>query len=770
MNSMLIAIVISGFLAALAAPALYHFLPRWAGRICPLLPLALFACLLTVAGQVSAGTPLIFSQPWIPSLGISFSLYLDGLGLLFALLVTGIGILVFLYTPAYMGNDVRLGRLTGWLFAFMAAMLGTTLAGNLITMFVFWELTGICSYMLIGFDHEQEEARRAALQALLVTGIGGLALLAGFILLGNISGTMELAELLGRGDIVRAHPLYLPALMLVLAGAFTKSAQFPFHFWLPSAMAAPTPVSAYLHSATMVKLGIYLLARFSPVLGDTEAWVYLVVMTGGITMLTGGVTALLHNDLKQILAWSTVSALGTLTLLLGLGTPAATTAAMVFLLVHALYKSSLFLAAGAVDHGTGTRDITRLGDLARVMPWVAAGAGLAALSMAGLPPLAGFIAKELLYEANLQSPLAPLAVTVVSVFSNSLAVAAAVLAAYIPFFSKNPVHDLHPHHVGIGLWLPVLLPALLGLLIGLFPGQVGAWLVTPAVTVIRAGASPVQLALWHGFNPVLLLSMATLGTGLVIAALRGPLLRKLSEAGNIRMGVAERLYGIFFSRLQGFASKLTLTIQGGLLRNYLMIVVGVTVCLVGFTFLTGSGELPASLPRPDGGIHEWLTAGVILAGAVMAMVTRSRLAAVAAIGTVGYGVALIYILFGAPDLAMTQFCIETLSIILFVLVLHRLPQFALLSNRATRVRDLVVALSIGGLMTLLVLVTVSQPLSSHISTWFLEQSLPAGHGRNVVNVILVDFRALDTLGEITVLAVAALGVYGLLKKRHKEEG
>lgn len=769
MSNALIAIVLSGFLAALAAPVMYRYSPRRAGRLCPMLPLFLFASLLTSSGPVIAGKAVAASLSWIPSLGISFSLYLDGLGLLFALLVTGIGFLVFLYTPAYLDGDHRLGRLSGWLFAFMAAMLGTVLAGNLVTLFVFWELTGLCSYMLIGFDHEQEEARRAALQALLVTGIGGLALLAGFILLGNISGTMELADLLGRGDVVRAHPLYLPALLLVLAGAFTKSAQFPFHFWLPSAMAAPTPISAYLHSATMVKLGVFLLARLTPVLGGTEAWLYLVVLTGGITMLIGGVMALLRNDLKQILAWSTVSALGTLTLLLGLGSVVATTAAMLFLLVHALYKSALFLAVGAVDHGAGSRDISQLGDLAKIMPWVAASAGLAALSMAGLLPLAGFIAKELLYEATLLSPLAPLAVTVVGVCSNALAVTAAVLAAYVPFFSKKNLPDLHPHRVEIGLWLPAFLPALLGLLIGLFPAPVGTWLLTPAVASIRGGATPVQLALWHGFNPVLLLSLVTLGTGLVLAALRAPLLRTLSEDGNAPVWGAERLYGLLLIKLQDFSSWLTLTLQSGRLRYYLMVVVGVTAGLVGFTFLSGSAELPSNLPRPDGGIHEWLTAGVILAAAVMATVTRSRLAAVAAIGTVGYGVALIYILFGAPDLAMTQFCIETLSIILFVLVLHRLPQFTLLSSRATRVRDLLVALSIGGLMTLLVLMAVSQPLYSHISVWFLEQSLPAGHGRNVVNVILVDFRALDTLGEITVLAVAALGVYGLVKKRHKEE-
>lgn len=759
----MIVAVLSGFLAAMASPWLYRYAPRWAGRLCPLLPLGLFGFFLNETGQVAHGGPVTVSVPWIPSLGVSFSLSLDGLGMLFALLVTGIGFLVFLYLPAYMGEDVRQGRLSAWMFAFMAAMLGTVLAGDLITLFVFWELTGLCSYLLIGFDHEREESRKAALQAFLVTVAGGLALLAGILLLGQAAGSMDLAELLTRGESVRRHRLYLPVLLLVLAGAFTKSAQFPFHFWLPNAMAAPTPVSAYLHSATMVKLGIYLLARLSPVLAGTDAWQMSVVPVGGATMLVGGVMALLRRDLKLILAYSTVSALGTMVFLLGLGTSTATTAAMLFLLVHALYKSALFLAAGAVDHGAGSRDIGRLGGLARSMPWVAAGGGLAALSMAGLPPLAGFIAKELAYEAQLQAPLAAGLVTAIGVAGGALTVAAAVLAGVLPFFGK--VRDPHlPHHrVGVLLWLPLLLPSLAGLLIGIFPGPAGKSLVGPAVAAVLGRPFPVELALWHGLNKVLLLGFATVGAGLGILAVHGRIPGSMSGLGRDSGWGPERIYGILLDGLQGFAAGLTRTVQGGRLRYYLMTVVGVAVGIVGSVLITMQG-LPSRLPYPDGRVHEWL------AGACLATITRSRLAAVVAIGTVGYGVALIYILFGAPDLAMTQFCIETLSIILFVLVLHRLPPFTLLSSGAARVRDLLVALSVGGLMTFAVLLAVSQPLVPHISTWFLEQSMPAGHGRNVVNVILVDFRALDTLGEITVLAVAALGVYGLLKTRRGEGG
>lgn len=764
----MLAAVLSGFGAALLATLLHRRLPRWSGWFCALVPLALFGFFAVRTGEVASGGTVRAAYEWIPSLGVDLSFRLDGLSLLFVLLITGIGVLVVLYASSYLHGHRHLGRFYGLILAFMAAMVGTVLAGDLITLFVFWELTGLCSYLLIGFDHGREAARKAALQALLVTGAGGLALLAGFILLGGVAGSMDLAAILGAGDAVRVHPLYLPILLLILAGAFTKSAQFPFHFWLPGAMEAPTPVSAYLHSATMVKLGVYLLARLSPVLGGTDAWFWWLTLAGGVTMVAGGVLALVRGDLKQILAYSTVSALGTLTLLLGLHTPMAATAAMVFLLVHALYKSALFLAAGAVDHGAGTRDLARLGGLARAMPWVALGAGLGALSMAGVLPLAGFIAKELLYEAKLQAPLAAEWVTAAGFMGNALTVAVAVMVGYIPFHGRKPEPPPHHHRVEPLLWLPPLVPALLGLLIGIVPGPAGAWLVAPAVAAVRGGAVPVNLSLWHGVNPVFLLGGATVATGIGLASVRGMVLRRL-PVGNGKGWGPERGYGLLLEWMLGLARWQTRVLQSGRLRYYLMTVVGAAVFLMTVAILQG-GEVPRQLPRPDGGLHEWLAAGVILAGALTAAVTTSRLAAVAGLGTVGYGVALVYILYGAPDLAMTQFCIETLSIVLFVLVLYRLPRFSLLSRPGGRVRDILVACSIGGFMTVLVLLAVSQTLVPHISSYFLEQSLPAGHGRNVVNVILVDFRALDTLGEITVLAVAALGVYGLMKARGGEGG
>jgi multicomponent Na+:H+ antiporter subunit A len=754
--------ILTSWVTALLAPLSQRFLPRLTGWLCAAVPLALLAGFAARITAVANGTTLCEQYDWIPSLGIDLTFRLDGLSLLFSLLISGIGVLIFVYASSYLHGHRHLGRFYGLMSGFMAAMLGTVLAGDLITLFVFWELTGLCSFLLIGFEHEQFGSRWAALQALLVTGAGGLALLAGFILLGDAAGSMDLAVILHSGGTLRASPLYLPILLLILAGAFTKSAQFPCHFWLPGAMAAPTPVSAYLHSATMVKLGIFLLARLTPALGGSSAWLLCLCLTGGITMLVGGITALLRHDLKQILAWSTVSALGILTLLLGLGTPLAITAAMTFLLAHALYKSALFLCAGAIDHGSGSRDITRLGGLARTMPQVAAAAVLAALAMAGLPPLGGFIAKELLYDATLNTPGNSPLTTAISLLGNGAAVAVALLAGYLPFFGRNHDPSLHPHPVETRLWLPPLIPALMGLLTGIVPGYAGRLFVGPAASAVHGSAVTADLALWHGLNSAFVLSLLTLVTGLALAAARRPLCERMINTGRGSRLSAEHLYDRLLDAVTGASSRLTTLMQNGRLRYYVMMVVGGTVVLTGYA-LTANVGMPSPLPRPDGALHEWLTAAVILAGAVMATVTTSRLAAVAALGTVGYGVALIYIIFGAPDLAMTQFCIETLSIILFVLVLHRLPRFTLLSPPVSRLRDLSVSLVIGALMTLLALYAVSQPLTPSISRWFLEQGLPSGHGRNVVNVILVDFRALDTLGEITVLAVAALGVYGLLK-------
>jgi multicomponent Na+:H+ antiporter subunit A len=759
------AAVLSGFVLALAAPGLYRLTGRAAGWVLALLPLALTAYFVSFLEPVASGEVYRSRHDWVPSLGVSLSFTLDGLSLLFALLITGVGALVLVYAGGYLAGHPLLGRLYAFLLTFMASMLGLVLSDNVLTLFVFWELTSISSYLLIGFDHERREARAAALQALLVTGGGGLALLAGLLLLGHAGGSLELSALLTQGDRLRSHPLYAPALVLILLGAFTKSAQFPFHFWLPGAMEAPTPVSAYLHSATMVKAGVYLLARLSPALGGTDAWVWALSVGGGITMLVGAWMALVQSDLKRVLAYSTVSALGTLTLLLGLGGPLATPAAVAYLLGHALYKGALFLVAGSLDHETGTRDADRLGGLRRAMPVTALAAGAAALSMAGLPPLFGFVAKELSYEA---AQNAPAWVAAAAVAANVPLVAVAALAGIRPFLGRTVPIPRPAHEAPPSLLLGPVVLAGLGIAFGLWPGLGAESLVSAASTAILGTPVGAHLALWHGLTPALALSAATLAGGVGAYWGRGLLRRVASRwEGAARWGPAG-WYELALRGLSGAAVGLTGVLQSGYLRYYLMITVAATVGLTGYA-LTTSGPLTVAVNWSDLRFYEAGLAVLILLATLAAILLRSRLAAIAALGVVGYGVALVFVLFGAPDLAMTQFLVETLTVILFVLVFYHLPESRMVSETVARWRDAALAVAVGAVMTALVLVGTPEHYPS-ISAFFVENSVPRGHGRNVVNVILVDFRGFDTLGEITVLAVAAVGVYALLKLRRRADG
>lgn len=754
--------VCSGFLASLVAPWVHRLLPRWSGWLLALVPAAMFFFFVADIGSLTGAEKVSVSYPWVPSLGVNLSFYLDGLSRLFALLICGIGALVLIYSSGYLEGHRHLGRFYALLLLFMSAMLGTVLADNLLTLFVFWELTSFSSYLLIGFEHGREASRKAALQALLVTGGGGLALLAGFLILGRIGGSLELSVLLGQGELIRAHQFYMPVLLLVLAGAFTKSAQFPFHFWLPSAMEAPTPVSAYLHSATMVKLGIYLLARLSPALGGTLAWYYLLAGTGGVTMLIGAVLAIVQTDLKRMLAYSTVSALGTLTLLIGLGTTQAVKAFALYLLVHALYKGALFLIAGAVDHATGTRNVRELGGLRPAMPIVFVAALLAALSMAGLPPLLGFIAKELVYEATLQAPQGAWLISGAGVLAKVLTVALAGIVILGPFFGAGKQTPHEPHEAAPAMWLGPVILAGLALLMGLFPFLLDRPLMTPLVNAVLAEPAVVDLALWHGVNPVFLLSVCTVLAGVAVYAARRRLYQAAGRCRTLASWGPASWYDLALAGLMRGAQLQTRFLQSGYLRHYFMTVLGAAFLLVFHALVVKSGFRGVT-GAADALFHEWVIAVLILMAALFAVSTHSRLASVAALGVVGYGVALIYILFGAPDLAMTQFCVETLSVILFVLVFYRLPRFTTLSGKRARSRDIVIALANGGIMTALVLIATSEPAPSRISHFFAQNALVQAHGHNVVNVILVDFRGLDTLGEITVLAVASLGVYMLLQ-------
>ncbi|MDT8880224.1 putative monovalent cation/H+ antiporter subunit A [Halomonas saccharevitans] len=752
--------VLGGFAMASLAPLLHQWFGAQTPRVMALLPAAIAAWLLGQWPVIAAGEVLLLEWAWVPGLDITLTFLIDGLSWLFALLITVIGALVLVYSGEYLHGHRDLPRFLVVITAFMMSMLGLVLADNLVTLFVFWELTSITSYLLIGFNHTDPAARKAALQGLFVTVGGGLALLAGFVMLAVAGDSWSLAELVQRGETLRDHALYTPLLLCVLIGAFTKSAQFPFHFWLPNAMAAPTPVSAYLHSATMVKAGIYLLARLHPALGGTELWVTTLSLVGALTMATGAFLAIRNTNIKTLLAYSTVMALGTLTMLLGLGTPQALTAFVVFLLAHSLYKGALFMVAGILDHETGTKDVTAMGGLRRAMPRTAAVAGVAALSLAGLPPLLGFVGKEAMLASVLAAEAWRPLILLLAFTAAFLTLAVAAIVALRPFFGAPRETPTSPHEAPSAMLAGPALLAALSLVFGLAPGLLDP-LVAATLAGIGAPASGVHLALWHGLNLPLALSLLSLALGLLTYRYWDRLRARLACLAPLMARGPEAGYEALMAGMVAVAGWQTRLLQNGHIRNYLAMTLLVLVGLVGHAlFFRHTFTLDVDL---DVYLHEAVVAGLMVAGAVAACVMRSRLAAVAALGTMGFSIALTFVLFSAPDLAITQLLVETLTVILLVLVLFRLPRFATLSTPLERLRDLAVAALTGGLITLLMLSVLSGERLPRISDYMVANSQPLGHGHNIVNVILVDFRALDTLGEMFVLALAATGVYAMLR-------
>jgi multicomponent Na+:H+ antiporter subunit A len=692
---------------------------------------------------------------WAPSLGLSLSFNLDALGLLFALLITAMGTLVVLYASRYLEGHPQAGGFYASLFAFMGAMLGVALSDNVLTLFVFWELTGFTSFLLIGFDHERDDARAAALQALIVTGAGGLALLAGGVLLFDVSGTTSLSAMASSRESIVAHPFYGAIATLVLLAAFTKSAQVPFHFWLPNAMAAPTPVSAYLHSATMVKAGVYLVARMTPILGASTLWTTAVTGVGAATMVFGAYRSVQETDLKRILAYSTVSALGVLTMLLGLGTREAVAAALVYLVAHACYKGALFLVAGAIDHETGTRDITMLTGLRRTMPITTFAGGAAALSMAGVPLTLGFIAKDGAYDALLQGGTSSTWLLVLTVVASVLLGAAGLFAGVLPF--RGPTTIEGGHEPPWALWLPPLTLAAGGVLAGLVPSILSAPLSAAAADILNT-PSDMSLSTWHGLSPALMLSALTLlGVGVAYAAREAIRSRAWKPAHG-----TEQVYTGALSALNTISGVIAPPLHSASLRSYVMIIV-VTSIVVGGVALVTSPGFGAITPQTTVRLHELLIVGVIIAAAMAAIFARSTMAAVLSLGVVGYGVAMTFLVFGAPDLAMTQFSVETLTVFIYVLVFRHFRNLGPLSVPVVRYRDGLIAGGIGTLIGGLVLSVSTTETAPRLREYFAEFGPTLGHGRNVVNVILVDFRAFDTMGEITVLATAAIGVRALLR-------
>lgn len=747
----LLAAALSGFAMALVAPALQRAVPRLAGWLFPLLPASLFVFFAAQLPAVLEGETPGVSLRWWSGMGVELSLRLDGLSLLFALLITGIGALVLFYASDYVHPKSELGQFQAFTLAFMASMLGVVLAEDLIALFVFWELTSVASFFLIGFHHERPEARSSALQALMVTSAGGLMLLAGILLLQQVGGTFSLSALLGRGAQVAESPLHPAIVLLILAGAFIKSAQVPFSWWLPGAMTAPTPATAYLHAATMVKAGVYLLARLSPLLAQGPLWQGALQAVGGVTFLVGAVRAFRETHLKRVLAQSTLSALGVMVFFLGGATQAAAMAAIAYVLAHALYKGALFLVAGALAHQTGTSDIGRLSGLWRAMPLTAAAGALGALSMSGIPPSFGFLGKELLLETAVhQSAAASLLIVV----GSALTLAIAVRAALRPFVgpSKEPAAG----EATVRVWLPPLMLSGAGVVIGVFPQLTWPLLQRAAAAVTGAPVTvplePLQLG-W----PLALSAIAIVaGAGAYLAR---------SWLARVPTGLGEsRLYIAGLATLDRVATWQTAVLQSGYLRYYVLIVLACVVGVVGLGVVSGTAPIPIPSPA-EAHLYEAALTVIIVAAALNAVRSRSRLSAIASMGAVGYGVGLVFLLFGAPDLAMTQFVVETLTVILFVFAFYYLPRFGVLSPPASRLRDAVISLAVGGVVAALILGANAVLWGEKISQYFLETSYLEGHGRNVVNVILTDFRALDTLGEITVLAVAGTGVFALLKLR-----
>lgn len=763
----LVALALLIVLAPIAVP----YLQRRFGYLVASISFALFLWFAVHTPGLWQDGPRSQVLPWLPTLGSSLAFRLDGLSALFALLITGIGALVALYTVGYLEDHPRLVRFWIALLLFELAMLGLVLADDALLLFVFWELTGLASFFLIGFANERPRARASAQQALVVTGAGGLALLAALLLLAQQAGTLRLSETINLLQAASDTPLMTAAFLLLLLGAATKSAQAPFHFWLPNAMEAPTPVSAYLHSATMVKAGVYLLARMSPLFASHPWWEPGLVVLGGTTALLGALLAIPQRDLKRLLAYSTVSALGTLVLLLGLG-PAGAKPFALFLLAHALYKGGAFLVAGAIEHASGSRNLDAIGGLWHISRALVLCTGLVVIAAAGLPPTLSFVAKEAALDAGLHGTAVHVFLVLLLSFTGHAVVAWLLLR---PILTRSrPLHD--PHAVNWTLLVGPLILASTALVSGVAVSRLASLIQGVTASLHAPAGESSELALWHGFTPVLGASLALLVVAAAIALLWPRLLRHgdrlavtapIEEAprGLGRWG-AERWYGSALLGLVRIATITTAYLQNGYLRVYVSTVIVTALALVGASALHARIPLPEYLPALliiD--VIDAILVGIIVVSSLVAVRATERLAAVAALGALGFSLALLYARYGAPDLAITQVLVDTLTVVLLVFAFYRLPRYARLSSTCSRVRDALLASAFGAMMAGFALATHVFRYPERISTFFAEHAYTAAHGRNVVNVILVDFRALDTLGEITVLGLAALGVAALLRRR-----
>jgi multicomponent K+:H+ antiporter subunit A len=762
----LLTLIVLPFLAALAI-ALLHRAPRVVhAGVAGAASAAGVALLVMLAEPVLGGEVPSARWDWVPALGLDLTLMVDPLGWMFAGLILGIGLLVVIFAHFYLYDGEATGRFFASLMLFQGAMLGIVIAGNILLLLVFWELTSLASFLLIGFWQHKAEARQGARMALAVTGGGGLALIGGMVLLGIAAGSFDLAEILARGDVVRASPLYPASLGLILIGCFTKSAQFPFHFWLPHAMAAPTPVSAYLHSATMVKAGVFLLARLWPVLAGTEAYTAIVTTTGLATMLLGAAVALFRQDLKSILAYSTISQLGMLVMLLGFSREAAAVAAVLHILNHAAFKAALFMSAGIVEHETGTRDIRRLGGLAKAMPITALVATLAAAAMAGLPPLGGFISKELMLEEAAHFALfgVPWLLPLLATLGAGLSAGYSLrLAGHLFFGSPREAGPFaRAHDPAPAMWAAPALLTVLAVLLGLAPMTLAAPLVSAAAGVVTGSAPPaLDLALWHGLNIALGLSLVAVAGGAVLWWRHAGLSARWERA---RLPDAKRIFGALITAADAGVRQTLVATHTPALQNMLLASFAVVIALIVDGALAGGGALTGTrpgIPAPLPAVIAW--ALLVAASAAVVMESRNRLRVLIYISVIGLIVSLAFVELSAPDLALTQIAVEVVTILLLLLALNLLPKAPpLLSGAARKGRDAALAIAGGVLVGGIAWALLTREPGPSIAAWHLANAKPGGGGTNVVNVILVDFRAFDTLGEIIVLGIAGLGIFALL--------
>ncbi|PSW18270.1 proton-conducting membrane transporter [Photobacterium sanctipauli] len=709
---------------------------------------------------------LRWSIPWVPSLDINLSLQLDALSFVFVGLISCIGFFVQLYALAYMKGKAERFSFHLYLTLFMLSMLGLVLSDNIILLFVFWELTTITSYLLIGFNHEKEKSRKNALQSLVVTGAGGLALLAGLILLGQIAGSYELSTIIDKAindaQSVSEHAYFTPSLVLILLGAFTKSAQFPFHFWLPGAMAAPTPVSAFLHSATMVKAGIYLLARLSPVYAQSEVWFYSLIIVGGFTALWSAVIALMQKDLKLMLAFSTNTILGILTLLLGIGSETALAAAILFILAHAFYKASLFMVVGNIDKATGTRDIRLLYGLKAVLIFSFASGLIAALSKAGIPPLLGFLSKEYAYKAGLEvHSIVMLALVII----NGVMVALALAVISRPFLNHtikdNPT--VKSIEAEVGFWIPPMVLACCSVVVPtLGLGWLNEYVLSTAIFEINQVDQSSPVKLWHGFNLPLLMSGVTLALGLLIYKYMSSLTQLLNKL-LAPLPIATQVFEQCMSLMVKTATWQTQKLQQRRLSVYATLFFTVFAAILLLNPLKIPSDFLARILTVE--LYEFAIAFLLILSAIACVFSTSRLLSIAALGAIGFLMTLVFMIYSAPDVAKTLLLVETLMVVFVALLIRHLPHFSTVKQHGKRRRIFHAAIAgiIGLSITALLIAITDSPLHSPLADFFSQNSVPGGHGRNIVNVILVDFRAFDTMGEAIVVVIAAIAAISLFK-------